>query len=240
MADDITLPGAARVVATDNDGTRDYQWIKVVWGPDDTFNKVDTASGKPFPVQVRSATGLIPLGEPTDAANPATDTTSVGSIALLKQISASVQNRGFSASASFTPAASSHTAGSCNGAAQQFMLSPAPVSGAQIILTGFEMEIDGATAEASAWRLYLYNVTPPSATADAAAWDIPSGDRASFLGYIDLGTAVDLGSTQWVEAHGINKEIKLSGATVFGYLINLTTLTPAAIAHTVKLYGEGR
>lgn len=149
-------------------------------------------------------------------------------------------NRGFSASATFTPTASSHTLGSVNGGAQQFSFSPAPNSGAQIIITGFEMEIDGASAEASAWRLYLYNVTPPSATADAGAWDLPSGDRASFLGYIDLGTAVNLGSTQWVEAHGINKEIKLSGTTVYGYLINLSTLTPAAVAHIVKLYGEGR
>lgn len=105
------------------------------------------------------------------------------------------------------------------------------------MITDAELEIDGGTAEATAWRLYLYNVTPPSAYADDAAWDLPSGDRASFLGYVDLGTAVDLGATQWVESHGINKTVKLSGTSVFGYLVNLTTLTPAAVAHTVKLYG---
>ena len=130
---------------------------------------------------------------------------------------------GLTASASFTPAAASHVANDCNGAAGTFAF-VAP-TGSVFCITDAELEIDGATAEATAWRLYLYNVTPPS------------GDRASFLGYIDLGTAVDLGSTQWVETHGINKVVKLSGTSVFGYLTNLTTLTPAAVAHTVKLYG---
>jgi hypothetical protein len=142
---------------------------------------------------------------------------------------------GLQASATFTPAASSHVANDVNGGAQTFAF--AAPSGSVFCITDAELEIDGATAEATAWRLYLYNVTPPSATADDGAWDLPSGDRASFLGYIDLGTAVDLGSTQWVETHAINKVVKLSGTSVFGYLVNLTTLTPAAVAHTVKLYG---
>lgn len=150
---------------------------------------------------------------------------------------ATIEGQGFKGSATFTPAASSHTAGDCNGAAADLSLSPAPPSGSVVMITDAEFEIDGGTAEATAWRLYLYNVTPPSATADDGAWDLASGDRTSFLGYVELGTAVDLGATQWVEAHGINKAIKLSGTTVFGYLVNLTTLTPANVAHIVKLYG---
>lgn len=148
-----------------------------------------------------------------------------------------ITGQGFKGSATFTPAAASHLAGDCNGAAADFALLPTLPSGAVVMITDAEMEIDGGTAEATAWRLYLYNVTPPSATADDGAWDLVSGDRASFLGYIDIGTAVDLGSTQWVETHGINKTLKLSGTTVFGYLVNLTTLTPANVAHIVKLYG---
>lgn len=141
---------------------------------------------------------------------------------------------GASASATFTPAASSHTAGDCNGAATNF--ASMGTSGARIMITSASLEIDGGTAEATAWRLYLYNVTPPSATADDGAWDLPSGDRTAFLGYIDLGTAVDLGSTQWVETHGINKQIKLSGTDIYAYLVNLTTVTPAAVAHIVTLH----
>lgn len=140
----------------------------------------------------------------------------------------------FSASATFTPANTSHVTPDVNGGAQQF--STVGVSGERVMITSATLEIDGGSAEATAWRLYLYNITPPSAIADDATWDLPSGDRASFLGYVDLGTAIDLGSTQWVEAHGINKQIKLASANVFGYLVNLTTVTPAAVAHIVTIH----
>lgn len=149
----------------------------------------------------------------------------------------------FTASASFTPAASSHTGGSagvigdCVGAAAQFSFSPAPVSGSVVMITDAEFEVDNTAAPASAFRIYLYNVTPPSAIADDSPLTFDSGDRASFLGYIDLGTPVDHGNTCWVETHGINKMIKLSGTTVFGYLVNLTTASLVASAHVIKLYG---
>ena len=139
-----------------------------------------------------------------------------------------------SASATFTPAASAHGAADVVGGAQQFALGAN--SGGRIMITGATLEIDGATAEATAWRLYLYSVTPPSALADDAVFDLPSGDRASFLGYVDLSTAVDLGSTQWVETSQINKQIKLAGTGVFGYLVNLSAVTPAAVAHIVTLH----
>lgn len=138
-------------------------------------------------------------------------------------------------SASFTPAASSHATPAVNGGAQQFTWTDTPVTGKSLIITGAELEIDGSAAEATAWRLYLYSVTPPSALTDTTTFDVPSGDRASYLGYIDLGTAVDLGATQWIETQGINKQIKLATTELWGYLVNLTTLTPAAVAHKVTL-----
>lgn len=138
------------------------------------------------------------------------------------------------ASATFTPAAASHTAGDVNGGAQEFAL--AANNAGHLMITSATLRIDGGTAEATAWRLHLYGVTPPSALADDAAWDLPSGDRASYLGYVDLGTAVDVGSTQWVEALQINKHVALTGTSLFGYLVNLTTLTPAAVAHVVTLH----
>ena len=97
--------------------------------------------------------------------------------------------------------------------------------------------IAGASPEATAWRLYLFNVTPPSAAADDAAFTLASGDRASFLGYIDLGIPEDLGATQYAEVNGLAKHIKLAenGTSVWGYLVNLSTVTPAAAAHTVVL-----
>ncbi len=148
------------------------------------------------------------------------------------------------ASASFTPAASSHTGGSagvigdCVGAAQQFTFSPVPISGSNIAITNVSLLIASGTAVASAWRLYLYNVTPPSAIADDAAFDIPSGDRASLLGYVPISTTEDSGNSSWVQVNGLYIPIQLSGTTVFGYLVNLTTATLAAVAHTVTLTAE--
>lgn len=92
MADNVTITaGSGVTIGSDDVGGVQIQRVKATWGPDGTANDTDTATGKPLPIQVRTATGLIPLGEPTDAKSTATDTTSVAIIPLLKQISASVQ-----------------------------------------------------------------------------------------------------------------------------------------------------
>ncbi len=92
MADNVTVtPGSGATVAADVVGGVLFQRVKATWGPDGTANDTDVATGKSLPIQVRSATGLIPLGEPTDAKSTATDTTSVTAISIWKQISASIQ-----------------------------------------------------------------------------------------------------------------------------------------------------
>ncbi len=143
----------------------------------------------------------------------------------------------YSASATFTPAASSHTAGDSVGVAAEFALA-APAGGG-IIITGATLEIDTATVETTAWRVHLFSVTPPSALADDAAFALASGDRASYLGYIDLDQVLDLGDTLYIDMKNINKQVRLAGTSVFGYLVNGTTLTPAAVAHTVTLHAIG-
>jgi hypothetical protein len=90
MADNSSVPVASgnETFANDDIGGVKYPRPKINWGPDGTANDVDVASGKPLPVQVRSATGLVPIGEPTDDKSTATDTTSVSLISLVKQLSA--------------------------------------------------------------------------------------------------------------------------------------------------------
>jgi hypothetical protein len=85
----------------------------------------------------------------------------------------------------------------------------------------------------TSFRLNLYNATPPSALGDNAVWDLPSGDRASYLGYVDLGTPVDIGSTLYVQQTGLDYDF-LMGATnnLFGYLVTNGGFTPSA--STVK------
>lgn len=189
------------------------------------------------------ATANVGIDEPAGTPDKYAATYSGTEDTVTKQVARAALNRSdlteiniaaYSASVTFTPANSNHVANDCNGAAGNFTtIGP---SAGHIIIDSATIEIDGGTAEATAWRLYLYNVTPPSATADDGAWDLPSGDRASFLGFIDLGTAVDLGSTQWAETHAIGKRVKLAGTGLFAYLTNLTTLTPAAIAHIVTIH----
>ena len=104
-----------------------------------------------------------------------------------------------------------------------------PNSVIQITSCSLEIDATALIASETTHRLYLYSVTPPSALADNVAWDLPSGDRASFLGYIDLGTVVDLGSTLWVETRGINKQLKLGASgSLFGYLTTAGGYTPTS------------
>jgi hypothetical protein len=103
-------------------------------------------------------------------------------------------------------------------------------SGGRIMLTSTQLELDIAAIPAGMSNFYLalYNVTPPSALADNAPFDIPSGDRASFLGIVQLGTPVDYGATLYVEQNVVNKQIKLTGTNLFGYLVTVAGYTPAA------------
>lgn len=139
----------------------------------------------------------------------------------------------FSASATFTPAASSHTAGDVVGGAAEFALG-AP-SGSLLKIVNASMLVAGGTNETSTWRVYLFSVTPPSALADLGDFLLAAADRASFLGYFDFAQLVDVGDTLYIEATP-SKVIRLTGTSVFGYLVNLTTVTPAAIARTVRIH----
>ena len=114
-----------------------------------------------------------------------------------------------------------------------------PASG-RVMITSASLERDVAAliAGETSYVLYLYNVTPPSALGDNAAFDLPAGDRASFLGSINLGTPVDLGSTLYIAQHGLNQQILLAATpSIFGYLVTVGTYTPAsASVHVVTLH----
>jgi hypothetical protein len=138
----------------------------------------------------------------------------------------------------FTPAAASHVAGDVVGGAQQFK-GLGQSSGAGVQVMSASLMAATATLETTAWRVYLFNVTPPSALADDAPFTLASGDRDSFIGYVDIAQLVDVGDTLYVQSDNLNKMIKLKSRSAWGYLVNLTTLTPAAVAHTVTLHTVG-
>jgi len=110
-------------------------------------------------------------------------------------------------------------------------------SGAAVMITSIQLEADIAAIPSgqTSWVLYLYNVTPPSAIADNSAFDLPTGDRAAFLGLIPLGALIDLGSTLYVESNIINKQILLSGTHLFAYLVTVGGFTPNANSEVYKV-----
>lgn len=105
-------------------------------------------------------------------------------------------------------------------------------SGGQIMLTSVDLRYDVAAIPSgmTSNRLHLYSVTPPSALADNAVWDLPSGDRAGYIGYIDLGSPADVGSTLFCQVDGINKHCKLAAnaTSIFGYLVTNGAYTPGS------------
>lgn len=102
--------------------------------------------------------------------------------------------------------------------------------GTNVLLTTADMQVHTASLPSGmlGFRLYLYNVAPPSAYADNALWDLPSTDRAGFLGYLEFATPVDMGSTLYVQSDVINKQLALESSSLFGYLVTLGAFTPAA------------
>jgi hypothetical protein len=98
----------------------------------------------------------------------------------------------------------------------------------QIVSSCLRIDIAAIPAGMTTFRLHLYSATPPSAIADNAAFDLTAADRAVYLGYIDMGTALDLGATLFCEADNINRSVRLTGGSLFGYLVTTGGFTPAA------------
>ncbi len=128
--------------------------------------------------------------------------------------------------ANATPYTANDVLGAAAAALDLGVLGP---TGKSVLITDMQLEIDVAAIPTgmTTFDVALYSVTPPSAIADNAAFDIPAGDRASFLGFISLGTVVDRGSTLYAERNGINKQVKLAGTHLFAYLITNGGFTPA-------------
>lgn len=103
------------------------------------------------------------------------------------------------------------------------------------IISSVTLEVDVAAVPAGmgGFRLHLYD-SAPTAIIDNAAFDLASGDRAKYLGYITLDTPVDLGTTLWSQTNNVNFTGKLAAAstTLSGMLETLGGYTPSSA--TVK------
>lgn len=96
-------------------------------------------------------------------------------------------------------------------------------------------DISAVPAGMSDFRLHLYNVTPPSAPVDNAAFDLPSGDRSAYLGYVSIPAPVDLGATCFSQDVNLGKIITLSGTSLFGVLQTIGAYTPASNSEVYRV-----
>lgn len=86
-----------------------------------------------------------------------------------------------------------------------------------------------------AFRVHLYS-SSPTAILDNAVFDLVSGDRAAYMGYFDLPTPVDLGSTIYTQVDSIGRQVKLGSAStsLFALIETRGTYTPAS-GSTIEL-----
>lgn len=145
---------------------------------------------------------------------------------------------GTAVSATFPAAAAAYLANDVISTAKEFVLL-GPSIGGPVTITSSELLVEhtAVISGETSYRLHMYNVTPPSALADNGAWDLPSGDRASYLGFLDLGTVVDVGSSLYVQVANHNRQILVpSGGSIFAYLMTIGAFTPTASNRIVKLH----
>jgi hypothetical protein len=151
------------------------------------------------------------------------------------------KSNAFQSSATLTRAANTTTYAANDVIFGAFELQNIGNNGGFIFLTDihFLMNITYLPSGIGNLRLFLYNVTPPSAVADNGAFSVPSGDRASILtpAGISLGTPARAngGGSLVLALPNINRLYKLSGTSLFGYLVTEGTWVPTANSETATI-----
>ncbi len=95
-------------------------------------------------------------------------------------------------------------------------------------------DVAGLPAGMAALRLHLYTASP-TAIVDNAAWDLVAGDRASYVGFVDIPTPADLGATLFAQVDRIDTHVKLASTSLFGVLQTIGGFTPAANSETFSV-----
>lgn len=151
---------------------------------------------------------------------------------------------GVTATASFTPAAAAYSGADVISTAKEFAFTFA--NGAvvpagsliRIVTSIIRIDQTAVISGETSYSLALYNVTPPSAQADNAAWTLASADLAAFLGTLALGTPADLGAACYVKTQFTDQQdFKLITSSLYGALITAGGFTATAVARSITLKG---
>jgi hypothetical protein len=193
--------------------------------------KVGTVSG--VPVQVSgvtsissgTVTGTFVVSNTSSNPIPVTDSGS----------SLTVDGKAYRSMVQFTRPndASGYIAGDVIGTSGSAIhtLSGAGPSGGYIIIQSVEFIIDATSVPSGmgAFRTHFYTSTP-SGIVDNAAFNLTSGEASSYVGYVDLPTPLDLGSTLYAQTDYPGRLIQLaSGSTsLFCEIQTVNAYTPAS------------
>lgn len=135
-----------------------------------------------------------------------------------------------------TPYTAGDVVGDTAGSAIISLTSAGP-SGGFVILQSVSLVFSDTSVPSGmgAFRLHLYSASP-TAIADNAAFDLLSADRANYMGYVDIPTPQDFGSSLYAQVDYPGRLIKLATAstTLFAELETRGAYTPAS-ASTVQV-----
>ena len=116
-------------------------------------------------------------------------------------------------------------------------LTNAGPSGGFVLLQSASLVFSDSVVPAgmAAFRIHFYSATP-TAIADNAPFDLASGERANYMGYIDMPTPQDLGSSLYTQVDYSGRLIKLATAstTLFAEIETRGGYTPVS-ASTIAL-----
>ena len=126
--------------------------------------------------------------------------------------------------------------GDTGGSAIISLTAAGPTAGF-VIIQSISLVFSDSTVPAGmgAFRLHLYSASP-TAIADNAAFDLASGERATYMGFIDLPTPADFGSSLYTQTDYPGRLIKLAAAstTLYAKLETRGAYTPVS-ASTVAI-----
>lgn len=129
--------------------------------------------------------------------------------------------------------------GAATGSSAALLFASMGGNNQNIRISTVSLEIDDSAliSGEAAYLLHLYSSTPPSAFGDNAAFNLGAVDRATYRGFISLGTPVDLGSTLFIEQPDVEKQLALVGTDLYGYLVTVGGYTPtSARNYRLKMY----
>lgn len=114
---------------------------------------------------------------------------------------------------------------------------PAAPAGGFVILQSLSLVFSDSTVPSGmgSFRLHLYSASP-TAIADNAPFDLVSGERTTYMGYVDIPSPQDFGNSLYTQLDYSGRLIKLAAAstTLYAELETRGAYTPVS-ASTIQV-----